>query len=284
MNDTDAGLWHPWLRINRVLRVMLHTRWSAEASTILFALVVVVLDFPGAVSLAAEPDAAEPPAFFDPLAAIAPGITREVALLVDHIRSDEDRLTQLSIKLQLPVQSWLQFSLEMPVVFLEPHDESTRIGAGDLVLVGQAMAWAPRAWPAEIDVGLELTLPTGNSNVLTGSLALRPFAAAGTKLGPFDVIGNLSYQWVLDGPAAYSELFQATVAGAYRVRWLAPFVEVVLLKGVRGLDDLRPQVSVLPGVELFLPWNLSISAGVQLPLGPAKFFDQRVLGLVKWSF
>ena len=28
---TDAHLWHPWLRINRVLRVMLHTRWSAEA-------------------------------------------------------------------------------------------------------------------------------------------------------------------------------------------------------------------------------------------------------------
>jgi hypothetical protein len=25
------GLWHPWLRINRVLRVMLHTRWSVEA-------------------------------------------------------------------------------------------------------------------------------------------------------------------------------------------------------------------------------------------------------------
>jgi hypothetical protein len=30
MNDTDARLWHPWLRINRVLRVMLQTRWSAE--------------------------------------------------------------------------------------------------------------------------------------------------------------------------------------------------------------------------------------------------------------
>jgi hypothetical protein len=27
----DARLWHPWLRINRVLRTMLHTRWSAEA-------------------------------------------------------------------------------------------------------------------------------------------------------------------------------------------------------------------------------------------------------------
>jgi len=31
MNDTDARLWHPWLRINRVLRVMLRTHWSAEA-------------------------------------------------------------------------------------------------------------------------------------------------------------------------------------------------------------------------------------------------------------
>ena len=28
---TDARLWHPWLRINRILRVTLRTRWSAEA-------------------------------------------------------------------------------------------------------------------------------------------------------------------------------------------------------------------------------------------------------------
>jgi hypothetical protein len=26
-----AGRWHPWLRINRVLRAMLWTRWGAEA-------------------------------------------------------------------------------------------------------------------------------------------------------------------------------------------------------------------------------------------------------------
>ena len=28
---TDSRLWHPWPRINRVFRVMLQTRWSAEA-------------------------------------------------------------------------------------------------------------------------------------------------------------------------------------------------------------------------------------------------------------
>jgi hypothetical protein len=27
----NARLCHPWLRINRVLRVMLHTHWGAEA-------------------------------------------------------------------------------------------------------------------------------------------------------------------------------------------------------------------------------------------------------------
>ena len=30
-DDTDARVWHPWLRINRVLRAMLTTHWSAEA-------------------------------------------------------------------------------------------------------------------------------------------------------------------------------------------------------------------------------------------------------------
>jgi hypothetical protein len=34
LNDTYARLWHPWLRINRVLRAMLRTRWSAEAWSI----------------------------------------------------------------------------------------------------------------------------------------------------------------------------------------------------------------------------------------------------------
>jgi hypothetical protein len=29
--NSDLRLWHPWLRISRVLRVMLDTHWSAEA-------------------------------------------------------------------------------------------------------------------------------------------------------------------------------------------------------------------------------------------------------------
>jgi hypothetical protein len=45
---TDARLWHPWLCINRALRVMLHTRRSAEAWS------VVRVEFKRALALRSE--------------------------------------------------------------------------------------------------------------------------------------------------------------------------------------------------------------------------------------
>jgi hypothetical protein len=53
VSDTDARLWHPWLHINRVLRVMLHTRWSAEAWS------VVRVEFRNALVLRSEKPARE---------------------------------------------------------------------------------------------------------------------------------------------------------------------------------------------------------------------------------
>jgi hypothetical protein len=52
---SDARLWHPWLRINRVLRVMLQTRWSAEAWS------QVRVEFRKALALAQEGDRAAQP-------------------------------------------------------------------------------------------------------------------------------------------------------------------------------------------------------------------------------
>ena len=48
MNCDDARLWHPWLRINRVLSIMLHTRWSAAAWS------VVRVEFRRALALRSE--------------------------------------------------------------------------------------------------------------------------------------------------------------------------------------------------------------------------------------
>jgi hypothetical protein len=204
------------------------TRWVALRWSVsqVCGLALAILGLSGTSSLADEREAHVPPAFFDTVVAITPGISRELDLAFDHIRSSEGRLTQLSLKLQYPVLPWLQFSLEVPAFIQDPEAGSPSTGAGDIALQGQAMLWAPSGWPAELDVGLELTLPTGGSSVLAGSTAVRPFVAAGAKLGPLDVIGNLSYQWLVAGPAAGIELFQSTLAVGYPTRLVAPFLEM----------------------------------------------------------
>jgi hypothetical protein len=222
--------------------------------------------------------------FFDPLVTLAPGISRELDLLFEHTRTGQERLTLMSAKLQYPVSPWLQFSVEMPWLVLEPRGGETASGAGDLVVAGQAAVLNSRREKVELDVGVELTLPTGSATLLAGSTAVRPFVSGAIKLGPLDLIANLSHQWVLAGPVSGVQLFQANAAVGYRLDWIAPFVELNLIQPVRRIEDDRPQLYVLPGLELFLPWNLSLSVGVQLPLTSARFFEQRVLGFLKWQF
>jgi Putative MetA-pathway of phenol degradation len=246
-------------------------------------LALAVLALAGSPARAAEPREGPPP-FFDAVVSISPGISREVDVLFDHVRASDGQLTQLSVRLQYPLLPWFQVALEVPVILQDPSVGATTAGAGDIVLGGQARVWVPQDWPTEIDVGLDLTLPTGGESVLAGSTAVRPFVAAGTKLGSLDVLANVSYQWIVAGPVARTELFQATLAVGYPLRWVAPFFELTLLKPVRGFDDFRPQVAVVPGIEVFLPWNLSLSVGVQLSLGPQRLFDQRVLAFFKWPF
>ena len=224
------------------------------------------------------------PSFFDPVVTTSPGISREVNVLLDHTRDSDRTLTFLSARLQYPVASWLQFSLEMPLGFLDPSEGSTRVGAGDLLIGAQANVWMPREWPAQVDVGLVVALPTGDRDVLAGSTTVRVFIAGGLDAGPIDLVANISYAWGLTGPAEDSQLFQASLAAGYRRRWLAPFVELVITQPVEGFDQRRPQVAVVPGIELYFPANLSLSIGVQLPIGSPRFFDQRVMAFFKWPF
>lgn len=222
--------------------------------------------------------------FFDPVVTLAPGISRELDLLFEHTRTGNARLTLMSAKLQYPVLSWLQFSLEMPVLVQDRGAGDLATGAGDLVLVGQAAVLESRHGKLELDIGVELTLPTGSISLGAGSTAVRPFVSGAIKLGPLDLIANLSHEWVVAGPSSGGQLFQANAALGYPLARITPFVELNLIKPVQGMDDQRPQLYVLPGLEIFLPWNLSLSAGVQLPLTSARSFEQRVLGFLKWQF
>ena len=237
----------------------------------------------GLASVAGAAD--DPPAFFDPLVTAPPGISREIGVLVEHVRRTDGRLTQPSVRVQYPVLPWIQFSLEVPLSFRDPDEGASASGVGDLLLVGQARVFAPTAWPVEIDVGLELTLPTGDIDVFGGgTTAVRPFVAAGVRLGRVEVLGSLGYQWITDGPSGSGEVVQASIAAGRPLGWITPFVELSVLTAVTGADDHRPQVTATPGVELYATRNLSLSVGVQLPLGSARSFEQRVLGFLRWAF
>lgn len=275
-----------WLpgSISRTVRVDCDKYRVAAARLVKVWRVVAVAVVLAALSSSAALAADDPRPFFDPLVTITPGISREVDVLFDHIRTSSSRVTQPSLRLQYPVQPWLQLALEMPAVFFDREPGSSTTAAGDLLLTGQALVWAPRDNPVEIDLGLELTLPTGDPDLLGGSIALRPFAAAGIKFGRFDVVGNLSYQWIVAGPLAGNEIFQTTLAAGYITHLITPFAELTLTKPVRGPVDHRPQVAVAPGIEIYLPRSITLSIGVQLPLGPARAFDQQVLGFLKVPF
>ena len=174
----------------------------------------------------------------------------------------------------------------------DPTGPAFDAGVGDLILAAQARVWRSLERQAEVDLGLAMGLPTGSGSILLGSTSVQPFAVGGIKLGPVDVLGDLRYTWAVAGTAAGLQLFQANVAAGYAitplgriVRGLTPFLEVNLLKPVRGrLDDLRPQLFALPGLEVYLPWNLSISTGVQVPIIGPRLIDYRVLMFVKWEF
>src|SRR5437899_2483063 len=77
VNDTDVRLWHPWLRINRVLRAMLRTRWSAEAWT------QVRVEFKKALALRSQSDSARGVVHVDLVKELHAG--RPLAVAVPHV-------------------------------------------------------------------------------------------------------------------------------------------------------------------------------------------------------
>jgi hypothetical protein len=78
VSDTDARLWHPRLRINRVLRAMLTTRWSAEAWP------QVKAEFTKALALRSQHAPRTPRV---PASRMSPGSTRSIA----HARASKAR-------------------------------------------------------------------------------------------------------------------------------------------------------------------------------------------------
>jgi Putative MetA-pathway of phenol degradation len=243
---------------------------------------------------------------FDPLVTRNPTPEREFEVNVEYEKGAEGKEVEAEVELSWRFGDRIEASVEIPVVFLMPREGSDESGLGDITLGGKVLVFQSIDQPALVTVGLELGLPSGSeSQGLGGSFSVTPYVTAGIGLGPIDLIGDIGYTWVVDGPDDGSETFAVSLAAAYKGwRHVTPMLEVSIVtqtrraNGSRGGEDEegeeepdvvgKPQVYLTPGVIVrslsWMPAGTSFRGGVQIGLTHDREFDYRVLASFSWEF
>ena len=239
----------------------------------------------------------------DPLVTRNPTPERELELNVEYEKGNEGKEVEVEVELSWRFGERFEASIEVPVLFLMPREGSDESGLGDITLGGKVLVFQSIDQPALVTVGVEMGLPTGSeSRGLGGSFSVTPYVTAGIGLGPVDLIGDIGYTWVLDGPDDGVETFAMNVAVAYKGwRQVIPMLEVSLVtqtsggnresdEGEDGEKDLvgKPQVYLTPGVIVrslsWMPARTSVRGGVQIGLTHDREFDYRLLASFSWEF
>ena len=236
--------------------------------------------------------------FFYPLVTRRPIIERELEFGLIHTKGLDARETEATAAIEFPILPRLQFEIEVPFLFLNPDEGKAVAGFGDIELQAKLQVFKSVQYRTLVAFGLEYKLPSGSrSRDLGGEHAIEPFLTAGTVLGPFDLIGEVAYEWVLNGDEHPREQeFTAGVAIAYPVsRRFAPLLELVTVTQTRGpaadLEEAeeasvlhKTQVYLVPGFNFRPRPGVTFRAGVQVPLTTAKAFDYRFLSALVVEF
>lgn len=230
--------------------------------------------------------------FFYPVVTRRPVIERELELRTQSAKNLDGSAEHDFIgSIEYPILPWWQVELEVPVVVSNPSDGPSNAGFGDVTIENKFRLWKSVQYRALVAAGFELTLPSGSaSRGLGGTFAIEPFVTAGIALGPFDIIGELHYEWQLNSPAqgVREQELAGNLAVGYRVhRLFTPFVELNTLVLTRGDDPFlqrATQVYLTPGFNVRPLPGMTLRAGVQLPVtGEREFKWVAHTGLV-WEF
>lgn len=256
------------------------------------ALVAASLLFPATAALAQEEPDIE---FFYPVVTRRPVIERELELRVEHEKSRDKRETETAAAIEVPPLPWWQIELEIPVVITDPRDGPSATGFGDLTIENKFRLWKSVEYRALVAAGFELTLPSGSERRgLGGEAAIEPFVSAGIALGPFDLLGNVAYEWNLNShvKGQREQELEANLALGYPVsRWFTPFLELDSVTRTTGAEDEdaptlrdRIQLYLTPGFNVRPLPGVTFRAGVQLPVTRARTFDYVVHAGLVWEF
>ena len=230
--------------------------------------------------------------FFYPLVTRRPIIERELEFKLMHTKGLDARETEAALAIEWAVLPRLQFEVEVPFTFRDPDEGKVVAGFGDIDLQAKLQVFKSVQYRTLIAFGLESTLPSGSrARGLGGEHTIEPFLTAGIALGPFDVIGEVAYHWVLNGDEhPRKQEFTARLAMAYRAsRWFAPLLELVTVTQTRspaGDESLchKTQVSLVPGFNIRPRPGMTLRAGIEVPVTTAKAFDYRFLSALVIEF
>ena len=231
--------------------------------------------------------------FFYPLVTRRPIIERELEFGLTHTKGLDTRETEATMAIEFPILPRLQFEIEVPFLFLNPDEAEAVAGFGDIELQAKLQVFKSVQYRALVAFGLESKLASGaNARGLGGEYAIEPFLTAGIALGPFDLIGEVAYEWLLNGEEHPREQeFTARLAIAYPVsRWFTPLLELVTVTTTRGPADdeegllHKMQVYLVPGFNIRPRPGMTFRAGFQVPVTTAKAFDYRFLSALVVEF
>ena len=230
--------------------------------------------------------------FFYPLVTRRPIIERELEFKLMHTKGLDARETEATAAIEFPILPRLQFEVEVPFLVLNPDEGKVVAGFGDIELA-KLQVFKSVQYRALVAFGLESKLASGSrARGLGGEYAVEPFLTAGIALGPFDLIGEVAYEWILNGDEHPREQeFTARLAIAYPAsRWFIPLLELVTVTKTRGpADDAegllhKTQVYVVPGFNIRPRAGVTFRAGFQVPVTTAKKFDYQFLSALVVEF
>ena len=231
--------------------------------------------------------------FFYPLVTRRPIIERELEFQLVHTKGLDARETEATMAIELPILPRLQFEVEVPFLVLNPDEGKVVAGFGDVELQAKLQVFKSVQYRALVAFGLESKLASGSkSRGLGGEYAVEPFLTAGIALGPFDLIGEVAYEWILNGDEHPREQeFTARLAIGYPAsRWFTPLLELVTVTKTRGpADDAegllhKTQVYVVPGFNIRPRAGVTFRTGFQVPVTTAKAFDYQFLSALVVEF
>lgn len=203
-------------------------------------------------------------------------------LLVPALTPGDPAATKTKIVYESRIGSAGQWEIAVPFVTGPAGN-----GIGDIEIAGKYAFFFDTQMLAIASAGIETVLPSGDvgRNTGGGTVKIAPFIAAAKAAGPTFFQSSVKLEVPLKAGLSKELL--------YNIAWTIPltrekqgFYPMIELNGVTELDHSLTTWFITPQIYAAIPrrGHVAVSIGAQIPLGPQKPFDYKIVGFFLWEY